>query len=262
MASDSPTAGTGAAGTDGTDSADGTDATGLQRHLRTTGAVLTVVAGAFVVAAVLSSLGTALLDPFGLTYETPLGRVLISAFQFIGFGAVALAYFSVRDWGLLRVRVPTLRDAGWTVLGLVGLVGLLYASSVVYRYTSLEAAESTLIAFGQGQPVFFLYLVPLTLLLVGPAEELLFRGAVQGTLAREYGPVPGIAAASAVFALIHWSSYTGEGLLVTLSTVLLLGGLLGALYYRTDNVVVPAVAHGLFNAVQFLYEYAAATGLL
>jgi hypothetical protein len=249
MASDSPTAGTGAAG--------------LQRHLRTTGWVLTVVAGAFVVAAVLSSLGAALLRPFGLTYGTPLGRVLISAFQFVGFGAVALAYFAAYDdWALLRVRVPTLRDLGWTALGFVGLLGLLYASSAVYRYTSLEPAESTLIAFGQGEPVFFLYLIPLTLLLVGPAEELLFRGAVQGTLVREYGPAPGIAAASAVFALIHWSSYAGEGLLVTLSTVLLLGGLLGVLYHLTENIVVPAVAHGLFNAVQFLYEYAATTGLV
>ncbi|MFC6724265.1 CPBP family intramembrane glutamic endopeptidase, partial [Halobium palmae] len=130
------------------------------------------------------------------------------------------------------------------------------------RYTPLEPAASTLVQRGRDQPVFFLYLVPMTVLLVGPAEELVFRGAVQGALRRAYGPRVALVGASAVFALIHWSSYVGEGRVVTLATIFVLGGVLGYLYQRTDNLLVPAVAHGLFNAVQFLYEYAATTGLL
>jgi membrane protease YdiL (CAAX protease family) len=235
MASDSPTKST------------STDADGLQRHLQTFGVVVSVVAGAFLVAAVFVALG----------------RVLISSCQFVGFVLTALAYFALRDdWELLGLRVPTARDAGWAALGLVALVAMLLASSLLYEFTALQPAESALVQFGQEQPVFFLYLVPMTVLLVGPAEELLFRGVVQGALQRGYGTWPGLVGASALFALIHWSSYIGEGRVVTLATIFVLGGLLGYLYTRTDNILVPAAAHGLFNAAQFLYEYAAVTGLL
>ncbi|MFC4356935.1 CPBP family intramembrane glutamic endopeptidase [Halobium salinum] len=251
MASDSPTR------------SSTTDADGLGRHLQTLGAVVSVVAGAFIVAAVFVALGAGALRPLGLTQEDALGRVLISSFQFVGFILTAAAYFSLRDdWDLLGLRTPTARDLGWMAAGLVALVGLLFASSFVYELTALQPAESALVQFGQDQPAFFLYLVPMTLLLVGPAEELVFRGVVQGTLHREYGPWPGLVGASAIFALIHWSSYVGEGRVVTLATIFVLGGLLGYLYLRTENILVPAVAHGLFNAVQFLWEYASVTGLV
>jgi hypothetical protein len=65
-----------------------------------------------------------------------------------------------------------------------------------------------------------------------------------------------------VFAAVHVSSYSGEGLLATLAVVLLLGGALGVLYEKSGNLVVPAVVHGLFNAVQFAAAYATATGIV
>lgn len=252
MASDSSTTGAG-----------GSDAGDLQRHLRAFGAVVTVVAGAFLIGGLLAGVARGVLAPMGLTAQTPLGYVLINSVQFVGFGLAVAAFLGLHgEWGLVRVRAPTARDLGWAAAGLLALVGMLLASSLVYEFTSLEPAASTLVQFGRGRPVFFLYLLPMTVLLVGPAEELVFRGVVQGTLAREYGPRVALVVASAVFALIHWSSYIGEGRIVTLATIFFLGGLLGYLYQRTDNILVPAAAHGLFNAAQFLYEYAVSTGLL
>ena len=65
-----------------------------------------------------------------------------------------------------------------------------------------------------------------------------------------------------MFAAVHVSSYSGEGLLATLAVVLLLGGVLGVVYEKCGNLVVPAAIHGLFNTVQFVAAYATATGLV
>jgi len=65
-----------------------------------------------------------------------------------------------------------------------------------------------------------------------------------------------------VFAAVHVTSYSGQGLLATLATVLVLGGVLGVIYEKSRNLVVPAIVHGLFNTVQFVAVYATSTGLV
>lgn len=65
--------------------------------------------------------------------------------------------------------------------------------------------------------------------------------------------------------LPHFFSYIGEDLMAvvpTLSVVLLLGGVLGLVYEKSENLVVPAAIHGLFNTVQFAVAYATVTGLI
>lgn len=232
-------------------------------HLRAFGGAFLVVALAFLVAAVFVSLGRPLIEAMGVAPDGALGRALTSAAQFVGFGVAAVGYLVVTDQReLVSVRVPTARDAKWVLGGLLGLVALYLAVTFGMQALGIEGADSNLIAQGQDEPLYYLYLVPVTVLLVGPTEELVFRGVVQGSFRRAYGPAVAIAAASAVFAVIHWSSYSGSGRFVTLGVILLLGATLGALYERTDNLVVPAVIHGLFNTVQFVYVYAAATGLV
>jgi membrane protease YdiL (CAAX protease family) len=77
----------------------------------------------------------------------------------------------------------------------------------------------------------------------GVAEELFFRGAVQGSL-------PGLAGwllATVLFALLH----SGPGPAFRLWTLfaLLAGALFGALMLWRDNLLAPVVAHFLVNAV-------------
>jgi membrane protease YdiL (CAAX protease family) len=125
-------------------------------------------------------------------------------------------------------------------------------------------ADTNQIVFvhGGGQPVYFLYLLPVPILLVDPTDELIFREVVRGQFRRAYGTPVAVAAASAIFAAVHLSSYSGDGLLATLGTVLILGGVLGIVYEKSENLVVPAVVHGLFNTVQFAAVYATTTGLV
>nr|WP_264475153.1 CPBP family intramembrane glutamic endopeptidase [Salinirubrum litoreum] len=87
-----------------------------------------------------------------------------------------------------------------------------------------------------------------SLLFVGPGEELLFRGVVQGRLREAFGPVAAITLGGVVFAVPHLvAAYTGPGSLVSIGVVFGVSLALGTLYEVSDTLVVPVVAHGLYN---------------
>jgi membrane protease YdiL (CAAX protease family) len=243
----------------------GTDvsSTDWQLHLQTVSTVIGIVAGAYLAAVLTVSIGASVLQSLGVGLADPASRAIRSALQFVGFGVAVAAYLQLRDdWELIRWRVPTLRDLGWMVGGLVTLFGTLYVLSVVASLLGASTAESQIVANGRENPVYLLYLVPVTIFLVGPTEELIFRGIVQGTIRRAYGPIVGVLGASVVFASIHLPSLLGDGQFTTLGIIFALGALLGILYEVTDNIVVPIVVHGLFNAAQFVSQYASQTGML
>ena len=108
-------------------------------------------------------------------------------------------------------------------------------------------------------------MIPLSVLLTGPVEELLYRGVVQTRLKQAFSAAPAVAIAAAVFSVVHVPAYAAGGsldtsLLTTLAVLFVLGGVLGVLYEHTDNLFVPAVAHGVYNAVTFTTIYLELTG--
>jgi hypothetical protein len=115
---------------------------------------------------------------------------------------------------------------------------------------------------GQQDPRFFLYMIPVSLLFVGPFEELVFRGVVQGVFRRRYGGAVAIGAAATLFGVAHLVALTGSGSRVSyLAVAAILGLVLGYVYERTENLAVPAVIHGGYNALLFSVQYVAATGM-
>ncbi|MFC4451756.1 CPBP family intramembrane glutamic endopeptidase [Halorussus aquaticus] len=184
--------------------------------------------------------------------------------QGVAFGTFALGYLAYTDRGFdfVSARVPTLRDLAWSVGGLVALFAGLVALSVLFSAFGVESASNAVTEFGERDPRVFLLLVPLSFLFIGPGEELLYRGVVQGRLREAFGPWVAIAAASFVFAVVHVFSLRGAGKIAYLAVLLVLSPILGVTYERTDNLVVPALVHGAFNAIQFYLAYLAATGWL
>ncbi|PSQ18989.1 CPBP family intramembrane metalloprotease domain-containing protein, partial [Halobacteriales archaeon QS_9_67_17] len=169
--------------------------------------------------------------------------VSIIALQGVGLLVTALAFFRWRDrFDLVTLRLPTRRDAGLIVGGLVVLLALLAAISTVYSRFGIQTPTTPIVEDGLETPVLALYLIPLTYLLVGPGEELMFRGAVQGLLRESYSRVPGIAIASAVFAVAHAGNVLTAPLeqqLAYFAVIFTLSLVLGALYELSDNLVVP-----------------------
>lgn len=188
--------------------------------------------------------------------------------QGAGFILATVGYLRYRrlDVAYLRIRYPTFGDVGWSLGG----VGLLFvALAAIYGVVLLlgigEPAEHEIVQLGLARPTVLLVLVPLSLVIIGPTEELLFRGAIQTRLVGAYGPGAGIALTSIIFAVVHLPMYaTGSAAAIATSIVVVfaLSLILGWLYERTENLVVPAVVHGVYNTVLLGTLYLVAIDLL
>ncbi|WP_178918121.1 CPBP family intramembrane glutamic endopeptidase [Natronomonas gomsonensis] len=204
-----------------------------------------------------------------ITSDSPLTSALSLVGQGIGLVGVAVVYLRFRDlpWSYLRISRPTLRDLGWAVAATVGLFAVLAGASFLIDQLGLTATEHSVSQQAESNPALLLPLIPLSVLVTGPAEELLYRGVIQTRLREVFGSAPAVAVAAVVFSLVHIPAYGATSgldpsLATTLGILFLLGASLGAAYEHTENLVVPAVAHGVYNAVVFGSSYANAVGLV
>jgi membrane protease YdiL (CAAX protease family) len=186
----------------------------------------------------------------------------VAAVQFVGFGAAVYAYLRWRDVDLFDVDVPDLTDLGWAVGGFVVLFLASLVVSLVIQALGAETATNQVVELGRENPVLFLYLIPVTILFVAPAEEALFRGVVQGLFRRAYGVVPAVVLASALFGIAHWLALTGGGRLTYIAVAAVLGVVLGTVYELSENLLVPVAIHGAWNAFLFGSQYLVASGVV
>lgn len=217
------------------------------------------VAGGVVTLAVATTVGL-----FGVDLSSrPALRIFLSTvfLQGVTFGGIAVLYLNRRDlgFGFVPVRLPDNRDGAVIVGGSLALLGLLVVTSSVISALGLNAAQNQIVVVGRHNPSVFLLLIPLQFLLVGPGEELLFRGLVQGTLRETLHPARAIVLASALFASIHLFSLTGEGKFAYIGMAFVMALVLGTAYEYTGNLAVPAFLHATFNAVQFASAYLTST---
>ena len=224
-----------------------------------------LIVGAFLCAAAVVGLGANGLVSAGVVARDTLEfRVVAAVLQFLGFGVGVGGYLLVtRDWDLVEVRVPTLRTVGLVAVGVVALLLAQIAIARLLTVLGISVAQNQVVVTGQQDPRYFLYMIPVAIFLVGPFEELVFRGGVQGILRRTWGPSVAIVVASVLFGLVHWIALTGGGgsRIPYVTVAATLGLVLGYLYERSRNLVVPAVVHGLYNTVLFGAQYLSATGM-
>ncbi|MFC6906951.1 type II CAAX endopeptidase family protein [Halalkalicoccus tibetensis] len=236
----------------------------LQNSVITLVTVLLIAIAGFLLGAVLTSVGIGILSVFGVdVFEQSVLLIVINvlALQGLGFGSVALFYLLTRNEGmdLLMVSIPDFRDLLAIISGLVSLFVVLVGVQIVQTAFGIQSADHGLVERGMQNPELLLILVPLSILLVGPGEELLFRGVIQQLLRIRFGTIIGITIASVIFSIAHVGSLSGEGLFPTLITYVLLSVILGVSYEYSENLVVPSMIHGLFNAVQFIIIYLVVT---
>lgn len=179
----------------------------------------------------------------------------------LGMTTGAGIYFqhSRHDASFLDVRVPTLRELLYALGGFLGLLATNLGVEYALSYFGIPSPEhGTVELISSADPIVLLYFVVASILLVGPAEELLFRNVIQKRFEEFFSPASATAIASLVFALVHFSAYYSTDPLqfaASLATVLLLALLLGWIFHRTRNVVVVALAHGCYNGILFATLY-------
>jgi len=203
------------------------------------------------------------LDAVGISLTPRQGFVLsVVTLQLVFFTGVAAAYLRYRGLSPRDVGVEMPDLEGWIVLGagfvsmiVLWLVGSI-ATFVVGQRLGIERDPQALFEIAQQDPFIFVLLGTLSLLVVGPTEELLFRGIIQTRLRETFGVASGLTIATALFAVIHITSYGSlAGGALGVSVLFLVGIVLAAAYEYTGNLVVVAVMHGLFNATQATLGY-------
>ena len=181
--------------------------------------------------------------------------------QGIAFPVTAWLYLRYRDrpWSFVPASFPSLRDLKYVAASYIGIFAVVYAIAIVLTVTSTEAASNSAATTALEHPDIIPYLAVLQLLLIGPGEELLFRGVIQGSL-REYFSAPAaILLASVTFAPAHITALAGglQAVAVTVGILFVPSLFFGYLYEKTENIVAAALAHGLYNATLFALMYVA-----
>ena len=195
-------------------------------------------------------------SPFALTVaELFVGQLLI-------MGGISVCYllYTGRGLGYVGIRRPSLVES---LIVIAAPFGVIFVTAIVTQVSlalGVEPSQHAIGGLGDVDPRFYLYLVPFMFLIVGPFEELLYRGVVQNRLRESFGPVGAILLASLVFASIHIPAH-GFGNAGTASTAAsitaLFGGSLvfGGIYEWTRNLTVVALVHGLYNSILLTLLY-------
>lgn len=181
--------------------------------------------------------------------------------QLVAFMGLGLSYLRYRGYdrqlisSYLGIRRPTLKEIGMIILGWITILVLIIIVGLIVQAFLPEPAEnqSTAVLEDNANNLnLYIGAVAFMFLIVGPCEELLYRGIVQNRLRERLPAVPAVLIASVIFASVHVVALAGGDPLAMATTVGVLfvpAIVLGAIYEYTGNIVVPALLHGLHNSV-------------
>jgi len=198
----------------------------------------------------------------GLPLAASLALTLVLG-QYVAFGGLALGYLAWRGLdragvvAYLGVRRPSLKEIGIVIGSWALILVAITVVSAVIQQLGTETASNQSAELAMQNPAIIPLLIAASFLVIGPSEEILYRGVVQGRLRETLSPAPAILIASAIFAAVHVMALTGgiSGRLTTVAILFFPSLVFGAVYEYTENLVVPALLHGLHNAVIFTILY-------
>ncbi len=180
----------------------------------------------------------------------------------LGTGTVAVLFLAGRGLGrsYLDFKIPTRRDLGYTAAGIVAIFLVMFLLSFLLTQLGVQTASHSVEQQAKnGNPAILLLFVPLSWLVIGPCEELLYRNIIQKSLYDSFSDYGAVVVASIVFALAHVLAYaTGSTpleLAGTLLVIFFLSLVLGTVYLKTGNLTASALVHGTFDAILFAVMY-------
>jgi len=205
--------------------------------------------------------------------QDPIGLALIGTAigQLVGFAGLALWYLRRRgfSWDQIKsylgVRFPTLKEYGiiigaWILILILSIIVGLFLMEFLpdlIGTDSPEPADDPISDMVIDDPAIVPLLMLFMFVIVGPAEELLFRGVIQARLRERFAAGPAILLATLIFTLVHVITYVGAPaqVAVTLFVLFVTAIVLGAVYEYTKNIVVVSLLHGFHNSMVILFTY-------
>ena len=157
-----------------------------------------------------------------------------------GIGVIGLLAILIFGIPVLLVGPGLWPSLLYGAVGAAGTYGMLLLLTRVPGLfpENLERQMQGLYDFATGYSPAVLVLLSL---LAGVGEELLFRGAIQGWLMAHTDPVTAVLAASVLFGLVHYVSFTY--FLVATG----LGLILGAAYVLSESLTLVMIWHALYD---------------
>jgi len=219
---------------------------------------LTLAVGGLVVSTVTGLIGTLIgalvgagTNP-GAAVPALVGVLLVTAEA--GFVVVGYAFRQTDDGAAIVVdwidqHGSRLGDAALIVGATVALVAFNRAAFAVGSLLGVDPVTAVS-APDELSVGVLVVMVPAMLLAVGPAEEYLFRGVVQGYLRQSFSAWGAVGWSALLFAVVHLPNLLSnpEAGIVSVPVWLTIGVVLGWLYERTAALLVPVLVHGLYNA--------------
>lgn len=218
------------------------------------GIAFLVAVGAVVLGGLVSLpvvIGLALVGPVAVFAGTVAAGEIGIAVVGVAFSRTADAADVVPDWSL-----PTAGGLGLVAGATALLVGVNRVAFGAAATVGIDPVASISPPPGLATWTTFLAVAPLFVLVVGPAEEYLFRGLLQRYLAQEFGLRGAVGWSSVLFVLVHVPAVvqvSPPALLVAAPVQFVVSVGLGWLYERTDTLVVPALTHGLYDVGAFWF---------
>lgn len=218
----------------------------LACYLALVGGLLTV---SLVVWLVLSGMGTDYLDlPFPLALiSLPVNEALIVVITLL-FARHKGA--SLKELGLKKPSVRILMIVSVVAVPLLLLgVGISVGEEMVFGPDPMaELLEKSVMP---RDPFQLVAMVALSLVLVGPCEELAFRGFVQRGFENSFGKRWGLLVSSVLFGLLH-----GLNTPYAVVPVFVVGLVFGYMWQRTGgNTTATALMHGVYNSIAIATAY-------
>jgi membrane protease YdiL (CAAX protease family) len=177
------------------------------------------------------------LSPFNFWAEMTFSTVFLGGFAIWRLKST----LTLRDLG--TVRAWALGIASAVCLYLVFWVGKSLSSWIL---SSSPREISDIYSYrAQGEPWVILLLL---LFVIGPCEEIFWRGFVQSSLSKTSGKVRGFLIASALYGLVHvWA-----GNLMLLVAAFTCGLFWGWLYLKQEKLASVIISHALWDALVFV----------
>jgi membrane protease YdiL (CAAX protease family) len=164
-----------------------------------------------------------------------------------------LSYIGVKKenfWRNVGIGVVVAFFGFFMMLAIVKLI----IPDLMEEITGRSGTVSNFFRFNFSFPLNYILQTIYAFILLAPAEELLFRGFIQGKLQKWMNPYLAIGIQSVLFGLMHGIPAYIDGWpavhCMTYGLIGLFGGiLLGVAFYKTDNnIVAPWVAHAIVDS--------------
>lgn len=192
--------------------------------------------------------------------------------QVLAMGSISIIYvwavgYDITDLNIKHVTlIDTVRitgivssiiifNASIVILGSIFNVTL--ASNTATTFTTVTIVTN----FIHSTTALYIAFIPLMILIVGPFEELFFRGVIQTRLAQTYTSGTSIVLTNILFFTVHIPTYNltiqtpTSTFTLIFAAIFITSTILGHVYHETQNLTLVGLAHGIYNSA-ILFETA------